>query len=168
MTDVVPDAAKVDLMARVLVIGYGNPLRNDDGLGWCVAENMALSGYASDVKIITCHQLNPELADPISRAELVLFVDAAEPATTAAAPGSIIERDLESQCESPRCFSHDLTPSTLLACAAELFGSSPRGRMFSIVGADFGMGEHLSPAVEASVPELLRRIRACTQELVPM
>jgi len=24
-------------MARVLILGYGNPLRSDDGLGWQVA-----------------------------------------------------------------------------------------------------------------------------------
>ena len=28
-------------MARLLIIGYGNPLRGDDGLGWRAAEDLA-------------------------------------------------------------------------------------------------------------------------------
>ena len=28
-------------MTRVLVIGYGNPLRGDDGLGWEIASGLA-------------------------------------------------------------------------------------------------------------------------------
>jgi len=150
-------------MARVLVIGYGNPLRNDDGLGWRVAEAMAANDHAPDVDILKCHQLTPELANPISQADLVVFVDAAETSAESKAPGDIVERDLQPECKSPGCFSHDLTPSTLLACSAELFGSSPRAKLFSIIGAEFGMGETLSPVVERSLPELIRRIRECMQ-----
>lgn len=164
---------------RVLVIGYGNPLRSDDALGWRVAEalsEVAISRPATtDLEIVTCQQLNPELAEPISRAHLAIFVDAAIPAATEQAagypgarngdassqvPGAIIECDLEPTCQSPQCFSHDLTPSTLLACAGELFGSCPKGKLFSVVGADFGMGESLSAPVAAVIPELVHRIEA--------
>lgn len=177
---------------RVLVIGYGNPLRSDDALGWRVGEALRerlehqfskieaqTRTDPANVEVITCQQLNPELADPISRADLVLFVDAADPTASAMAagsgsrvgvqpetapallpaiPGSILEQDLEPACQSPQCFSHDLTPSTLLACAGELFGSCPKGKLLSVVGANFGMGEVLSPTVEAALAELLRRI----------
>ncbi|HYG98513.1 MAG TPA: hydrogenase maturation protease [Terriglobales bacterium] len=177
---------------RVLVIGYGNPLRSDDALGWRVAEALRsrfehqfshtqarVGAGSADVEVISCQQLNPELADPISRADLVLFVDAADPAANTMAtgsgsrvgvqpdpvpallraiPGSILEHDLEPTCQSPQCFSHDLTPSTLLACAGELFGSCPKGKLLSVVGDNFGMGEVLSPTVEAALAELLRRI----------
>lgn len=163
---------------RVLVIGYGNPLRSDDALGWRVADalSLAIDNATADLEIVTCQQLNPELAEPISRADLAIFVDAAVPPRQAdgpvhypgsrngeassQVPGTIIERDLEPTCQAPQCFSHDLTPSTLLACAGELFGSCPKGKLFSVVGADFAMGENLSAPVAASVPELVQRIEA--------
>ena len=61
--------------AELLVIGYGNRLRRDDVVGPRVAEaieNLQLSG----VRTIVCPLLTPELADPIARAEKVIFVDA--------------------------------------------------------------------------------------------
>ena len=62
-------------MARALIIGYGNPLRGDDGLGWRAAEQLAEIIPQSEAEVIACHQLTPELAEPISRARLVIFID---------------------------------------------------------------------------------------------
>lgn len=151
-------------MTRVLVIGYGNPLRSDDGLGWRVAEAVRKDADLPGLEVITYQQLSPELAEVISRAAFVVFVDASQ--ASPAVPGTLVETDLQPECHSPQCFSHELTPSTLLACAAELFGSSPRARLFSVAGADFGMGERLSPAVEARLPELVRRIQACIKDVL--
>jgi hydrogenase maturation protease len=59
----------------LLVIGYGNTLRSDDGVGQRVAEAVtALS--LPDVKTVSCDLLTPEWADPISQAKQVIFVDA--------------------------------------------------------------------------------------------
>ena len=56
-------------MVRLLVIGVGNPLREDDGVGWRLAEALAQAG----VEVHTCHQLLPELAAELGRVDLVLF-----------------------------------------------------------------------------------------------
>ena len=58
-----------------LVIGYGNTLRGDDGVGQKVAEVIASLGL-SGIRALSCHQLTPELADPISEVRMVVFVDA--------------------------------------------------------------------------------------------
>lgn len=64
----------------VLILAYGNPLRRDDGVGWVIGERLAemLREDVADVRVL--HQLTPELAEPISRAGAVIFIDAAEPA----------------------------------------------------------------------------------------
>jgi hydrogenase maturation protease len=62
--------------AKLLVIGYGNTLRGDDGVGPRVAEaveRLQLPG----VRTLICQQLSPEHAEMISQAERVVFVDAA-------------------------------------------------------------------------------------------
>ena len=59
-------------MRRSLVVGVGNPLREDDGVGWHLAEALAQTGVPTH----TCHQLLPELAAELSQVDLVLFVDA--------------------------------------------------------------------------------------------
>ena len=69
---------------RRLVIGYGNRLRGDDGVGWEVASRLAAAVPSEAAHILTVHQLTPELAEPVSEADLVIFIDASrvgEPGT---------------------------------------------------------------------------------------
>jgi hydrogenase maturation protease len=68
----------VPLMPRILIIGYGNPLKSDDGLGWHAAQELSRELTPPGVKVIRAHQLTPELAEEASTAELVLFIDARE------------------------------------------------------------------------------------------
>ncbi len=61
-------------MSRILVIGYGNPLRGDDGFGVYVAERLHHEGVGEQVTLMTRHLLAPELAEDLSEAEFVLFI----------------------------------------------------------------------------------------------
>jgi Ni,Fe-hydrogenase maturation factor len=62
-------------MTEILIIGYGNTLRGDDGAGQRVAEMVSEWGL-DEVRSLSVHQLTPELAEPISTAKLAIFVDA--------------------------------------------------------------------------------------------
>src|ERR1035438_8523471 len=62
-------------MSRVLILAYGNPLRGDDAFGWRVAERLLELPPDPSVEILRLHQLTPELMDPLSRADLALFID---------------------------------------------------------------------------------------------
>jgi len=62
-----------------LVIGIGNPLRGDDGVGALLAEQAALFTAADPdgpVAVRSVQQLTPELAEELARLEAVLFIDA--------------------------------------------------------------------------------------------
>jgi hypothetical protein len=61
---------------RSLVVGYGNPLRSDDGIGWVIAGRLATDPRFAGTDVLQRHQLTPELALDISRAGLVVLVDA--------------------------------------------------------------------------------------------
>ena len=63
-----------------LVIGYGNPLRQDDGLGWHIAHGLnalAASRAIGPLSVIASQQLRPEHTVAIASSSAVLFVDAA-------------------------------------------------------------------------------------------
>ena len=62
--------------AGLLVIGYGNTLRSDDGVGPKVADAVAALALIG-VRALACPLLTPELADPVSQARVAVFVDAA-------------------------------------------------------------------------------------------
>jgi hydrogenase maturation protease len=140
-----------------LVIAYGNPLRQDDALGWYVAERLIADGVAG-VDVVTCHQLTPELAEPISQAASVMFVDAG----MGELPGQVQCRPVSAAIDGAASFTHDLSPATLLALALELFGSQPPGWLITVTGDAFGHGTGLSPSVEGAVGRAVR----CIQDLV--
>jgi hydrogenase maturation protease len=151
-------------MRNVLVIGYGNPLRGDDGVGWKAAEALAAES-AGPVAVMPCHQLTPELADPISRSDLVIFVDAC----CDNIPGKLSSHLVRPDTSSCDGFSHRVDPAALLASAARLYGRCPEAILISVSGEFFGYAEELSPAVQAVFPELLQCVRqACSQETPTM
>ena len=94
MTDRVPPLAPPDApgpAGGVLVIGYGNSLRGDDGVGPRVAELAAADPRLAGAVVAAHHQLTPELALDMSAARLVVLVDA----TTDAAPGVVAVRRVD-------------------------------------------------------------------------
>ena len=137
-------------MARAFIIGYGNPLRGDDSLGWHAARLLAGLAPVHGAEVLTRHQLMPELAEPVSEAATVIFVDAA----SEGAPGLLRWRRVEPQ-PGPASFTHHLSPEALLGMAMELYGRCPRAFAVSIAGGDFTCGEELSPAVRAALPALV-------------
>ncbi|MCO5197274.1 MAG: hydrogenase maturation protease [Anaerolineae bacterium] len=145
-------ARGVSFMIPVLIIGYGNTLRGDDGIGVAAAEEIRAGN--PDVDVITCHQLAPELAEPISQARLVIFVDA----SAATAPGTIVAQRITSADLSHSSFTHHVDPATLLALAGTLFGGNPEAWLMTVGIASTALGAPVSPLVAAALPELQKRI----------
>jgi len=141
-------------MSRVLIIGYGNPLRCDDGLGWRAAE--ALSRTSPDVEVITSYQLTPEFAEPVSQADMVVFIDAAQDGDA----GSLRCRPVSGGDDMR--FSHQLSSGALLAMAEHLYHRSPRAFEVSVCGGSFAHGETFSPAVQRALPELIALVEKLT------
>ena len=123
-------------MKRALVIGYGNPLRQDDAVGWRAAQLVEERLTNGAAEVITCHQLVPELAAKLQDASVVLFLDAAadEP------PGRIRFQSVRPQASG--AWTHHLLPEQLLGLARQHLGASPSA--FLITGGadhmEFGQG----------------------------
>ncbi len=145
-------------MTRVLILGYGNPLRGDDGLGWHAARILAETEVAEGVKVLPCAQLTPDLAESVSQAECVIFIDA----SVQDPPGQLSCRPLTPADARDKAFAHDLTPESLLRWAKELYGATPAGILISLGAEDLEFGEGLSQTVAQSLPALL----ACVREKV--
>lgn len=141
-------------MARVLIVGYGNPLRGDDGLGWHAARRLSENMRREDVEILTCHQLTPELAERLSRVDRVIFIDAA----CTGAPGEVLQQAIQPDMSAAADFTHHFDIPALLACAQILFGACPQAVLCSVAAETFDLTESLSPAVEAAVPKLLELV----------
>jgi hydrogenase maturation protease len=142
-----------------LVIAFGNPLREDDGVGWAVAEALQARGRVS---VLTVHQLGPELAEAVSEARTVVFVDA----HCDGPPGAVRTESL-SPAPARQDLTHVLDPGTLLLYSQLLYGSAPKAAMVSIAGTRFGLGQTLSPAVRRALPEAVSRVEHLASDIQP-
>lgn len=127
---------------HLLIIGYGNTLRRDDGVGVMVAEAVAELDLPG-VQTITRHQLVPELAEPVSQARAVVFVDA-DVKTKGEAILSLIKPTPNAQI-----LAHAVDPRSLLTLSKQMYGRSPKAWTLSIPVEDMGFGDGLSPLAEA-------------------
>jgi hydrogenase maturation protease len=142
----------VSATGDVLVIGYGNPLRGDDGAGWRAAELLEDDPRAAGARVLARHQLTPELAEDVGRAGLLVLVDAS---TEPGPAGSVSSRPLPGTPASQSVFSHHVDPVRLLQLAEALFGHAPAAVQVSVRAADLEVGTDLSAPVAAAMPVLV-------------
>ncbi|MGB9799562.1 MAG: hypothetical protein ACPLUL_05655 [Thermanaerothrix sp.] len=137
---------------RLLILGIGNPDRQDDGLAWHLINRLATYWGHSKVldigetlpvneglTLCTDLQLRPEMAEDLATYTHVCFVDA----HTGALPKEICWQTLQAGFQ-PSPLSHHLTPQSCLALAEALYGRSPAGFLLSVRGYEFGFSRQLS------------------------
>lgn len=136
------------LAPRILILGIGNPGRQDDGLGPALAQAIGAAGHAG----VTCFdndQLTPEDAIEITAHEIVWFVDAAREG-----PAPFQARPL-APALSFSFTSHLLPPEALLALAQAQFGARPQAYLLAIRGEAFDFAEGLTAAATRNLEAAL-------------
>jgi hydrogenase maturation protease len=134
----------------VLVIGVGNDLRADDGVGRSVLARLAEHPSLVGCRFESVHQLVPELGPELAASSLVVFVDG----TTELPPGEVRIAPAEPMSAAP-AFSHHMTPAALVALASQAYGTSPEALVVGIGVGSLRAGASLSPAVAAAVPRVV-------------
>ncbi len=145
------------LRRSVLVIGYGNPLRCDDGVGQQIAKAVATWGIPN-VEAIAVHQLTPELAEKLVTVDLAIFVDV----YPVLADQEVQVRPLE-PAESGMTAGHSCEPQTLLAMTQALYGSYPQAWWVMVPGINFQLGDALSPMTKQGMESALQQIEQLIQ-----
>ncbi|NNJ11199.1 hydrogenase maturation protease [Chloroflexales bacterium ZM16-3] len=135
-----------------MVVGYGSALRGDDAAGARVAATVARWDLPG-VRAVAAHQLTPELAEPLSRAGLAIFVDAR------VGGGGVRLRALRPATALSSLDMHIGDPAALLALAHALYGRAPRAWMITLPAQQFTLGAPLSPLTRRALPVARRRIR---------
>jgi hydrogenase maturation protease len=143
--------------SALLVIGYGNTLRGDDGVGTRVAEAVGALRLPG-VRTLICQQLSPEHAEPLSQAHTVVFVDAAVDA-----PKEVQLRPLEPG-ETTQLMAHAADPRTMLALARDVFGHAPRAWWLTIPAVNLEFGEELTPAARRGLEAAVEKIQSLAAE----
>jgi hydrogenase maturation protease len=147
---------------RILVVGYGNPARGDDGLGPELAgrlEALAIPGVTVDAD----YQLSVEHAALAAEHDVVVFADA-----TARGDAAFTFAPIAPSAGTAFC-AHAVTPAQVLGLAASCFGAAPSGYLLGIRGHVLeGFGEGLTcearAGLEAALGHLVRFIETTRLE----
>jgi hydrogenase maturation protease len=147
---------------RVLVLGYGNPGRQDDGLGPAAAAGIEALGWPH-LKVQDNYQLNIEDAIDVAEHDIVWFVDAAK---TGPEPYAVQELSPASSFEFT---SHVVRPEVILSIARRHFGRSPQAFLLAIRGYEFEFIEELTTGasnnLRVALAMLTERLRVLYQQV---
>jgi hydrogenase maturation protease len=146
-------------VTRVCIIGIGNTLMGDDGVGVMVAEGLSSRDLGADVSVVVGATDGMALSHHFSDADAVVIVDAIAADDT---PGSVYRltpEDAGITSLRPHS-SHGISiPSIIFA--AKLQNACPEVVIYAVQIGDILCGfETLSPEVEAAIPEVAEMVVA--------
>lgn len=153
-------------MKKLLIIGYGNPDREDDGVAWHILRALTKKldldppeSYEDEfpefalIDFAFHLQLTPEMAEDISVYQYVCFVDA----HTGSIPEPVRLIDVESEFQASP-FTHHLTPQSLLSMCETIYEKKPDAALLSVLGHRFLFSRQLSEETAKLVPEAVELI----------
>jgi hydrogenase maturation protease len=138
----------VERKRSIFVLGYGNPGRQDDGLGPKAAEGIASLGLPF-VSTDAAFQLNIEDAEAISGHDVVIFVDA-----SVSAPEPFSFERLYPAGEVTFT-SHSVSPGSILRLCTDHFGPAPEAYVMGIRGYSFEFEEEMTAAARGNLEKAL-------------
>ena len=146
---------------KILIYGYGNPGRQDDGLGAVVCnrlESWVSENQLSGIEFDSNYQLNIEDADAIAEKDLVIFVDASV-------------EDIEDFCFSRvdgstevSFTSHAASPGYIVQLCKELFDKEPVVLLLHIKGYEWAFQEGLTQQAQENMELALDSLKSVLVE----
>ncbi len=143
-------------MLKVLVYGYGNPGRYDDGVGPLIAEKVEHWAHENELPNIytdSNYQLNIEDAYIIKDFDIVIFADASIEqidnfCLTEVLPSDLVEFTM-----------HAVSPSFILDLCKKVFVKSPEVYLLHIKGYEFELKEGMSSAAKQNMGKALEHLK---------
>jgi hydrogenase maturation protease len=152
---------------KTLLIGYGNPDREDDGVAWHILRGVAdffgvIIPDILDEDLITVNknlhflfdlQLIPEMTYDMAQYSRICFVDAHTGALESDLNIQTLDRKFQN---SP--LTHHMTPQTILAILDQTFNHKPEAILVSVRGYQFGFENFLSPRTKILAAQAIEKI----------
>jgi hydrogenase maturation protease len=149
------------LPSKVVIIGFGSPIRGDDAFGPLVADELAQELDEPQVEVLSRHILTAELAEVLRDATLVVFIDASIDGDV----GHIVRHALEPDEQTAGSMAHSVDAPGLLAWTRGLYGRAPQAVLLSTRAVTFDYAHcQLSPEVTAVVEPLKKLVLELVHE----
>lgn len=147
---------------KTLVYGFGNPGRQDDGLGVILAEaieHWAKENHLYQIETDSNYQLNLEDAEKISRYKRVIFVDASQES------GLLQFKYTPLYPSQGAAFSmHSVSPAYVLHLCNKLFMRNPEAYLLHIKGYEWEFMKDITPAARGNLDVSIQYIKQLCSE----
>ncbi len=145
-------------MSKVLVLGIGNVLMGDEGVGVHVVRELAMQPLPEGVECLDGGTGSFALLEPLQEAEQILLIDAT---ADERAPGTVRRLEPKFSRDYPRTLTaHDIGLKDLL----DVFHLTERPANVTLFAVSIAppndLGTELTPTVAAAVPFILQIVQA--------
>jgi len=144
---------------KTIIIGLGNPILGDDGVGWQVAEEVQAIRPSLEVECLAVGGLS--LMERLIGYERAIIVDAMHTGHGRNGTVSTLPLiDMPDLSAGHTTAVHDLSFSTALALGRQMGASLPDEITIVAIEADqvYDFSEELSPAVREAIPEAVTAV----------
>lgn len=144
---------------KILIYGYGNIGKQDDGLGVYFAEAMEQWVHEKGIKNIffdTNYQLNIEDSLLMVDKDIVLFADASRSGPT------FTLKKLSAKKYYP-ALTHSMSPENLIYLCKKLYNKTPKVTLLAIKGYKWNIREGLSSHAKTNLEKALFQIKSFIQ-----
>jgi hydrogenase maturation protease len=137
------------------VVGFGNPLRRDDGVGWRVAEELARR-WGDRIEVLLGQQPVPEWAATLSEVNFAFLIDAAAGGRkNLSQPAGLAMRRVGLAGELQPS-GHAFGVEELMALTQAVYGRAPEAWLVLLAAQDLNFGEDLSPSAARAARRAVR------------
>jgi hydrogenase maturation protease len=141
-----------------LVLGVGNLLLSDEGVGVHIAQKMMKMTMPPEVQVVEGGTDGFGLVSVITEADRMILIDAVK---GGGEPGSIYRFEIGDCPPFPDIFKTSVHQISILEVInlSGLIGSTPRTTIIGIEPACMEMGMELSPVVSTKIPKVIQIIK---------
>ncbi len=152
---------------RIAVVGLGNPILSDDGIGIRVAQAVHERIGEAGVEFLEASQGGLRLAEQLEGYDRAILIDAIQ--TRGGVPGAVYRLTLEDVPSHNADGAHDVSLRNAIQLMRQQGGHMPGADAVAIVAIEvvnlLDFGETLSPQVEAAIPEAVQAVLGTLEAL---
>ncbi|MEA5533027.1 hydrogenase maturation protease [Crocosphaera sp. XPORK-15E] len=141
--------------SQILIIGYGNTLRGDDGVGYKIAEIID-QWNLNNITSLAVHQLTPDLAEKISQVDTVIFIDAIYVTDMNRAKIEIKTISINRKINN---LGHHNNPEQLLSLTQAIYQKIPLAYWILVPAVNFNFSESFSSTTQKYARVTLEKIK---------
>ena len=143
---------------KVLVIGIGNILRSDDGLGPTVIKQLKQESWSSDILLVDCGTCPLAHLEQLSISRYLIIIDAIKNEQPAGTVHQFYLEEIKKN-DTLNTTTHSYSMTQVIALAREINNLPQEIIYYGIEPATLDWGTEFSHSVREAIPQLIRKVK---------